>query len=324
MDLQIRGFADVSLWTAKDAQGNNNPPPQFYGHDLVIFSATLAEAQSEFLKQLKYMGIPYIVDIDDGWSLPDTNPAVQEWRRRQLAVKTQEAIFHAAAVTVENERLGAKVNKINRNWHILQNALDFTARQWNLSRDPSPLYRVGFIGSRSHKHDLIMIADVLREFAEQGGVEVNICGYDPKDAEWTAVGNAIAPEGHPDWLKFRPGVHPFDYGGYYAMMDVVIAPLQSNNWNGLKSDIKVKEAGAYSLPLIASNFGPYLEHLSGGVYPCDNLYDWMAWLERGKAGKLDGRPNAAYLRDEGDLQFVNLRRVEIYAETIAKKAAAKN
>jgi glycosyltransferase involved in cell wall biosynthesis len=244
------------------------------------------------------------------------NPANAEWQRRNLAARTQEAIFNADAVIVENERLGAMVGKINRDWHIVQNALDFSAKQWNLSREPSETFRVGFIGSRSHRYDLLMIADALRAFGEAGGVEINLCGYDPADREWTAVAEGIAPGTHPDWLKLRPGVHPSEYGGYYAGMDVVIAPLISNNFNAMKSDIKVKEAGAYSLPLIASDFGPYRNHESAGVYTAKNNREWLALLNRAKAGELDGRPNAEYLQDAGCLQHVNLRRVEIYSAVI--------
>jgi len=315
-DLQIRGFADVSVWSPRDAHGRPNPAPELSGYDLVTWSGTLAEVQGAVLHRLNELGIPYIVDIDDYWMLNRYNPANPEWQRRGLAAKTQEAIFNADAVIVENERLGAMVGKINRDWHIVQNALDFTSKQWNLSKEPSPAYRVGFIGGRGHRYDLLMIADALKEFGEGGGVEINLCGYDPADREWIAVAEAIAPGGHPDWLKLRPGVHPSEYGGYYAGMDVVIAPLISNNFNAMKSDIKVKEAGAYCLPLIASDFGPYWNHESAGVYTAKNNREWLALLNRAKAGELDGRPNADYLQDVGCLQYVNLARIEIYSAVI--------
>ena len=43
----------------------------------------------------------------------------------------------------------------------------------------------------------------------------------------------------------------------YANMDVAIAPLQMNEFNDSKSDIKVAEAGRYKVPLVGSDVGCY-------------------------------------------------------------------
>ena len=50
----------------------------------------------------------------------------------------------------------------------------------------------------------------------------------------------------------------------YANMDIAIAPLQMNAFNDSKSDIKVAEAGRYSVPLIASDVGCYNETIING------------------------------------------------------------
>lgn len=47
-------------------------------------------------------------------------------------------------------------------------------------------------------------------------------------------------------------------------MDMAIAPLQMNEFNDSKSEIKVAEAGRYSIPLIASNIGCYDETIING------------------------------------------------------------
>ena len=48
-----------------------------------------------------------------------------------------------------------------------------------------------------------------------------------------------------------------DYGRIFAHIDVTIAPLQMNDFNDSKSDIKVAESGRYRIPLIASDVGCY-------------------------------------------------------------------
>jgi glycosyltransferase involved in cell wall biosynthesis len=47
-------------------------------------------------------------------------------------------------------------------------------------------------------------------------------------------------------------------------MDVAIAPLQMNNFNDSKSDIKVAECSRYKIPLVASNVGCYDETIING------------------------------------------------------------
>ena len=47
-------------------------------------------------------------------------------------------------------------------------------------------------------------------------------------------------------------------------MDVAIAPLQMNDFNDSKSDIKVAECSRYKIPLVASNVGCYDETIING------------------------------------------------------------
>ncbi len=82
------------------------------------------------------------------------------------------------------------------------------------------------------------------------------------------------------------------------------------------SDLKVKEAGAYSIPVIASDFGPYKDHPSSGVYHARTTREWKDQLYRAMEGRLDGRPNAEYCSEHGSLHNVNLDRVEIFSEVL--------
>ena len=55
-----------------------------------------------------------------------------------------------------------------------------------------------------------------------------------------------------------------EYGRMYTNIDIAIAPLQMNNFNDSKSEIKVAECGRYGVPLIASNVGCYDETIING------------------------------------------------------------
>lgn len=47
------------------------------------------------------------------------------------------------------------------------------------------------------------------------------------------------------------------YGTHYNNIDVLLVPLKDNEFNKMKSQLKVIESGFHKIPIIASNFGPY-------------------------------------------------------------------
>lgn len=49
----------------------------------------------------------------------------------------------------------------------------------------------------------------------------------------------------------------YDYMKHYNELDVLLVPLQSNDFNSCKSELKFVEAGMMNVAVVASNFGPY-------------------------------------------------------------------
>ncbi len=63
-------------------------------------------------------------------------------------------------------------------------------------------------------------------------------------------------------------------------MDVALAPLEMNEFNDSKSEIKVAECGRYKIPLIASNVGCYDEWIKDGetgflIDPKEGPSEWV-------------------------------------------------
>ena len=56
------------------------------------------------------------------------------------------------------------------------------------------------------------------------------------------------------WTK---EVANYKYMEHYNEIDVLLVPLQDNNFNAQKSELKFVEAGIMNVAVIASNFGPY-------------------------------------------------------------------
>lgn len=56
-----------------------------------------------------------------------------------------------------------------------------------------------------------------------------------------------------------------EYATHYNNIDVLLVPLKSNEFNKMKSQLKVIEAGFFNKAIIASNFGPYTIDLTNAI-----------------------------------------------------------
>ena len=115
------------------------------------------------------------------------------------------------------------------------------------------------------------------------------------------------------------------YGHMFTAMDVGIAPLEFNNFNDSKSDIKVAECGRYGLPLVATNCGCYEDLIVNGEtgYLIDKSNPRQDWVN--KISKLAKDPkgcremglNLKAITDElYDINKQVPKRVELYRELL--------
>ncbi|MBD8871245.1 glycosyltransferase [Rhodanobacter sp. DHB23] len=104
--------------------------------------------------------------------------------------------------------------------------------------------RVGWGGGSSHRGDLELIADVVRDLADE--------------VEWVFFG--MCPE------KLRPHVHEYHDGvpisQYPAKLasldlDLALAPLEDNLFNACKSNLRLLEYGACGFPVVCSDIVCY-------------------------------------------------------------------
>lgn len=121
--------------------------------------------------------------------------------------------------------------------------------------------RVGWGGGSSHRGDLELIADVVRDLA-------NV-------VDWVFFG--MCPEQlHPYIREFHPGLPIEHYPAKLASMnlDLALAPLEDNLFNACKSNLRLLEYGACGFPVICSDIVCYRGELP--VTRVKNRYkDWM-------------------------------------------------
>jgi len=109
---------------------------------------------------------------------------------------------------------------------------------------PSDKLRIGWAGGATHKGDLDQIKEVVQQ---------------TKDTyQWVFFG--FLPEGiNKEDVEFHP---PVDFPQYFPKLaslnlDIAIAPLEINEFNKCKSNLRLLEYGACRFPVVASNIEPY-------------------------------------------------------------------
>ena len=122
--------------------------------------------------------------------------------------------------------------------------------------------RVGWAGGSSHQGDLELIADVVKDLADE--------------VDWVFFG--MCPKKLRPYVKeFHNGVPIHAYPQKLASLDLdlAVAPLESNPFNDCKSNLRLLEYGICGYPVVCSNVRAYVE--SGlPVMPVKNRYkDWV-------------------------------------------------
>ena len=124
-----------------------------------------------------------------------------------------------------------------------------------------------------------------------------------------------------------PAQGPDKYGSFYTNFDVAIAPLEFNNFNDSKSEIKVAECGRYAIPLVASNVGCYDETIKNGetgylIDPSNPKHEWvkiMSRLAKDKKHREEMGRNLKEITDEAfDMNKVSKFRLELYEAVMNK------
>lgn len=202
-------------------------------------------------------------------------------------------------VTVTQNKFAMRIQPfVGKVMAVVKNTLDYSLPCWNVPRVPSKRCRIGWAAGIHHIPDVKVFESVPHLINQKCGRE-NIAwhflGHPPpdpnkpkgwEDSVWPEYRARLlnAFKGQPNYSIFY-ALPPDAYGGYFANMDVSIAPLQMNAFNDSKSDIKVAEASRYKIPLVASNVGCYNETIQNGktgylIEPDAPKTEWVRILSK--------------------------------------------
>ncbi|WP_244563539.1 glycosyltransferase [Pantoea rodasii] len=177
------------------------------------------------------------------------NVPMKHYRRTSFKQETtglmRKSLSFFDRFVVSTEPLAEAMRDMHPNIMVVKNRLPVNIwGQLQSLRNQGRKPRVGWAGGSSHRGDLEMIADVVKEFTNE--------------VEWVFMG--MCPE------KLRPFVHEVHYGVDISLypetlaalnLDLALAPVEDNIFNACKSNLRLLEYGACGIPVICSDVACY-------------------------------------------------------------------
>ncbi|HEX8778420.1 MAG TPA: glycosyltransferase [Rhodanobacter sp.] len=221
-----------------------------YAPSAIVLQRQLTDSQLETMRGYRDFSRAFkVYELDD--YLP--NLPLKSVHRDQMPRDVLKSLRKAVALTdrfvVSTAPLAEQFADMHRDIRVLPNRLPV---EWwgglTSRRRKGPRPRVGWAGGSSHRGDLELIADVVREMAGE--------------VEWVFFG--MCPE------KLRPHVREHHDGvpiGQYPAtlaaldLDLALAPLEDNLFNACKSNLRLLEYGACGFPVVCSDIVCYRDGL---------------------------------------------------------------
>lgn len=250
--------------------------------DIVYFQRVIStpEKTREVIDVLHKHDKKVFFDIDDTWQLTASHPQYQTYQENKVAESTTTAIKLADYVTTTTEYFADKLRPINKNVHVIPNALN--PQTWVSTPTESPLTRIGWIGGVFHNEDIEMIRQgtkaIIHDKSLDGKYQLSVGGFNPNQfymhAEEVFTDNyarlsthynsylAQCTQAMEHFSFFQPyrrlwskAVH--EYQTLYNDIDVSLIPLKANSFSLCKSQIKAIESGFMKKAAIVSETIPY-------------------------------------------------------------------
>lgn len=154
-------------------------------YDIIHYHRTLGkyEQMGELLEKLDSLGIVTIMDLDDYWSPGQHHPAYHLIKSANLDGKILNNLKVAKNITTTTSIFADEISKINKNVHVLANAIDPTEKQFRPNLEKSDRIRIGWLGGSSHLKDLEILNGVVNRLKGDNlmdKVQFVLCGFDTR------------------------------------------------------------------------------------------------------------------------------------------------
>jgi hypothetical protein len=285
------------------------------GWDIVLMNRMLNEIDAKQMDtwRTKY-GFKLVVDNDDHWELSESHLLYYRYKLNNIPKLITDYLEIADLCTCTHNRLAAEITKYNNNVHILPNALPYGDEQFRDEKLQSDKVRLFWSGSGTHERDLDLIRQPFKRL--QGmNIRTVIAGYnDGEKPVWDKMIDAFTCG-----LKLNPTIYNYakvtEYMGAYTDSDISIIPLVDNNFNAMKSNLKVLETASKKNPAIVSQVNPYLDM---PVHYVKSQKDWYKHIKDlindEQMRKESGQKLFEFCKKNYNFGEINLDRKYIYSK----------
>ncbi|MHA6138058.1 glycosyltransferase [Pseudomonas mohnii] len=232
--------------------------------DIVIFQLRhTASAVDDMARLKRFSDVRSIFEIDDYiLDVPKKNIHARD-KPADVREQLQRGIAQCERVIVTTNALANALNDMHHDIRVVPNML--AQHLWSgvrSMRGASSKPRVGWGGGTSHTGDLEIIADVVRELADE--------------VEWVFFGmcpDALRPYIH----EFHPCVRLDVYPQKLASLnlDLALAPLEFHLFNDCKSNLRLLEYGACGYPVICTDTEAYRGYLPCTRVRTNSTQEWI-------------------------------------------------
>ena len=255
------------------SNGLNLTPEKVAGFKCIAFNRVPLNIDPDTIKRYKDNGGLVLMDVDDYWILPSNHYLKSGWAKAGVSERIMKLLEIATVVTCTTERLASKVKEFNENALVIPNSLPFINHsQFTYTRQPSEHVRFGFVGGSSHLFDVRQIGPIFQHYSQ---LPFKFCGYSEKNDQAKKMDLVFSNYGknkNYTHLEMQP-LDKYLYG--YDDIDVAIAPLEDNEFNKYKSNLKILEAGLKKCAIICSPNACYTDTVPDNIVTyAKSIRDW--------------------------------------------------
>ena len=215
----------------------------------VLFHNVFSHKAIELINQLKQRSSQTkVVFLQDDLitELPDYHPLFGN-QSDDLQERIETVHHLADRVVFSTKRLASNYDLPNG--HVVSNSVDpkeWPAQRLRNARPMQTPLRIAWTGAHQHEGDLRLLRNVMKHTHHK--VDWILFGLSP------AYLRPYAKEFH-DMIQFDEYPEKL----HSLNIDLAVVPLQDNEFNRCKSNIKLLELGILGIPVIASKRAPYID-----------------------------------------------------------------
>lgn len=264
------------------------------GADTLVFQRPYTEAGLAALVAARGLtGVRTIYEVDDHMAAVPVKSVHHRDMPKDVRGRILKGIGLCDRLVVSTEPLAAALGAHAPQVQVIPNRLP--PRMWGSTPPTRPdpretvrrKPRIGWAGGAGHQGDLEMIADVVRELADE--------------VEWVFFG-MCPPSLRRYATVYYGGVPTLEYPSQLMAVaqdwDLAIAPLESNSFNDCKSNLRLLEYGWCGLPVVCSDVLAYQGGNLSARRVRNRFKDWASALRERLADLPAARAEGAALQQQ--------------------------